>query len=127
MKNEKAIRERYMRDDLSIRLGGLAANLARVESFSSHPDHSQLVEGLIEESKFFIEWTASAADMTVQAELVDLQLVLARWQQRWADIWLDTAERSAVALKAGSWSKRVLALSGIGCDPIQSSSVDRRG
>jgi len=127
MKNEKAIRERFMRDDLPIRLGGLAANLARVESFSGHPDHCQLVESLLEESKFFIEWTASAADMTVQSELVDLQLVLAQWQRRWADIWLDAAERSAVALKAGSWSKRVLALSGIGCTPIDSGPVDRRG
>ena len=127
MKNEKAIRERYMRDDLSIRLGGLAANLARVESFSSHPDHCQLVETLLEESKFFIEWTASAADMAVQAELVDLQLVLARWHHRWLDIWSNTAERSAVALKAGSWSKRVLALSGIGGDSIESSPFDRRG
>jgi hypothetical protein len=127
MKNERIIRERYMQDDLSIRLGGLAANLARVESFSSHPDHRQLVERLLEESKFFIEWTASAADIAVQAELVDLQLVLAQWQQRWADIWSDTAERSAVALKAGSWSKRVLALSGFGGDPIESHPVDPRG
>ena len=127
MKNEKAIRERYMRDDLSIRLGGLAANLARVESFSSHPDHCQLVESLLEESKFFIEWTTSAADMEVQAELVDLQLVLARWQQRWADIWSDTAERSAVALKAGSWSKRVLELSGISPDSVEATAADRRG
>ena len=116
MKNEAMIHERYMRDDLPIRLGGLAANLARVRSFSSHPDHCKLVEGLIEESKFFIEWTASAVDPAIQAELADLQLVLARWQQRWADIWADARERSAVALQAGSWSQRVLELSGIGSD-----------
>ena len=118
MKNEAIIRERYMRDDQAIRLGGLAANLARVGSFSSHPDHCKVVENLIEESKFFIEWTASTADLAIQAELVDLQLVLARWQQRWPDIWADTAQRSAVAQQAASWSRRVLELSGIGSDSI---------
>jgi len=79
-------RERYLRDALPIRLGGLAANLARVKSFSDHPDHREVVESLIDESKFFIEWAAPDADLLVQAALVELQVQLACWQHAWAGI-----------------------------------------
>jgi hypothetical protein len=113
MINQAAIRERYMRDALPIRLGGLAANLARVESFSDHPDHRDVVESLLEESKFFIEWAAPEAELPVQAELVELQIRLAEWQQTWADIWADPMKRSAVAEQARSWSNRVLKLAGL--------------
>lgn len=113
MKEQAAIQERYMQDALPIRLGGLAANLARIESFSDHPDHREVVERLLEESKFFIEWTTPEVSLDVQAELVELQRQLARWQHRWADIWADPAERAAVAKQAGAWSKRVLELSGL--------------
>lgn len=55
------IRERYLRDDHSTRLGGLAANLARVHSFASNRGHLQAVEDLIVESEHFIEWLAPSA------------------------------------------------------------------
>ncbi len=55
MKDWTAIRDRYLRDEFPVRLGGLAANLARIKSFSDHPDHRDAVESLLEESKFFIE------------------------------------------------------------------------
>ena len=67
-------RERYLRDQLSVRLGGLAANLARIRSFSDHPDHRDVVESLLEESKFFIEWTVPDAELDVQTVFVELQL-----------------------------------------------------
>jgi len=44
---------------VSIRLGGLAANLARIESFSNDPKHDEVVLGLVRESQLFIEWTAT--------------------------------------------------------------------
>ncbi len=113
MKDRTAIRERYLRDALSIRLGGLAANLARVKSFSNHPDHRDAVERLLDESKFFIEWTAPEARLEVQAELVELQIQLAKWQYAWSSIWTDPAQRMAIAEQAGAWSERVLKLSGL--------------
>ena len=66
MKNQSAIQERYLHDALPVRLGALAANLARIKSFSSDPEHRDVVEGLLEESKFFIEWTAGDAEPEVQ-------------------------------------------------------------
>lgn len=113
MRDWTAIRERYLRDPFAVRLGGLAANLARVKSFSDHPGHRDVVESLLDESKFLIEWTAPDAGLDVQVELVELQLQLARWQRGWANIWADPVGRSAVAEQAGAWSERVLQMAGL--------------
>ena len=113
MKDWQAIRERYLKDPLPLRLGGLAANLARIKSFSDHPDHGDVVENLLNESKFFIEWTAFHAELELQAELVELQVQLACWQLNWKRIWNDPAERAAVAGKARIWSERILERSGL--------------
>ena len=113
MKNLRAIQERYLRDPVAIQLGGLAANLARVKSFADHPEHQDVIETLLEESKFFIEWTVPETDLKYQAVLVQLQLELARWQLKWADIWTDPGKLTAVANLASDWSKRVLGMSGL--------------
>jgi hypothetical protein len=113
MKDQRAIRERYLQDGMPVRLGGLAANLARIKSFSDHPDHRVVVKGLLEESKYYIEWTGHEAELEVQAELVELQLQLAWWQLRWDDIWADPHQRRAVAEQAEKWSKRMLERSGL--------------
>jgi len=113
MKELKAIQERYLRDELPVRLGGVAANLARVQSFSNHSGHRDVVEQLLNESKFFIEWVAPDTELEFQAELVELQVQLACWQRAWAHIWADPARRAAVAKRSGAWSKRVLEMSGL--------------
>lgn len=113
MKDHATVRERYLRDTLSIRLGGLAANLARIKSFSDHPDHQDVIKSLLEESKFFIEWTASDARLEVQTVLVELQLQLAWWQRHWKGIWADPIQREAVTEQIHKWSKRVLEMSGL--------------
>lgn len=113
MKDWKAIRKRYLRDGLPVRLGGLAANLARVKSFSNHPGHRDVVVNLLEESKFFIEWIAPDAGLELQGNLVELQIQLARWHLNWTDIWTDPARLGAVAEEAGVWSERLLRMSGL--------------
>jgi hypothetical protein len=113
MKDWSSIRERYLRDDLPIRLGGLAANLGRIKSFSAHDASREAVESLIDESKLFIEWTAPEAESHTAAELVGLQVQMARWQHNWSRIWSDPAQRNLMAEQSGAWSKRVLELSGL--------------
>ena len=113
MKDVSALRERYLRDPLPIRLGGLAANLARIQSFSDHPGHGEAVARLVHESKLFIEWTASDAAPSVQVVLADCQRQLARWHLSWNDIWTSPARRAEVASHAGTWSQRVLEASGL--------------
>ncbi|MBW1811725.1 MAG: hypothetical protein JRJ87_26285 [Deltaproteobacteria bacterium] len=113
MKNLTTIKARYLRDDLTTRLGGLAANLARIKSFSNHPDHRDVVSDLLDESKHFIEWTAAEAEYETQVDLLKLQRLLVGWHRVWRDIWSDENNRADVALQAGDWSKRVLEMSGL--------------
>lgn len=113
MRDWTAIRERYLRDGLQIRLGGLAANLSRIKSFAAHEAGREAVESLIDESKFFIEWTAAQAESHTAAELVALQIELAQWQRNWAHIWADPTQRHQIAEQSGNWSKRVLEMSGL--------------
>lgn len=113
MRDVSAIRERYLKDTLPVRLGGLAANLSRVKSFAAHDAGRDAVESLLDESKYFIEWTAADAEVEVAAELVELQIQLAQWQCQWVQIWSDPFRRGQVAEASSVWSKRVLELSGL--------------
>ena len=113
MKDWTAIQERYMRDDLPVRLGGLAANLSRIKSFSTNEASRDTVASLIEESKMFIEWTAAQAEIDVAAKLVELQIQLALWQLQWQSIWTDSVRRSQIAEQSSIWSKQVLEMSGL--------------
>ena len=98
---------------MSIRLGGIASNLARIKTRSKNIDHSDAVVSLIDESKRFIEWTANNADIDTAGELVELQIQLALWQLRWTKIWADPAQRMEVAAQAQIWSDRILERSGL--------------
>ena len=113
MKDWAQIRERYLQDDLSVRLGGLAANLSRIKSFSKNEASQAVVESLIDESKMFIEWTAAQADVHTAEKLVDLQIQLALWQLQWVTIWSDSSKRNQLAEQSAHWSMQVLELSGL--------------
>jgi len=102
-----------MRDELPVRLGGLAANLSRIKSFSANEASRDTVAGLIDESKRFIEWTAAQAEIEVAAKLVELQIQLAVWQLQWQGIWADSAKRMQIAEQSDRWSKQVLEMSGL--------------
>jgi hypothetical protein len=113
MKDWTVIQERYMRDELPVRLGGLAANLSRIKSFSANEASRETVASLIDESKMFIEWTAAQAEINTAAVMVDVQVQLALWQVRWERIWTDPAQRKQIAEQSGIWSKQILELSGL--------------
>ena len=113
MKDWSIIRERYMRDELPVRLGGLAANLSRIKSFSANENSHETVASLIDESKMFIEWTAAQAEINTAALMVDVQVQLALWQIRWDRVWGDPAERKQMAEQSGIWSKQILEMSGL--------------
>ena len=85
----------------------------RIKSFAGHDMNREAVESLIDESKHFIEWTAAEAEVNTVAELVELQVQLARWQRNWGRIWNDPAQRNQVAEQSSAWSKRVLEMSGL--------------
>jgi hypothetical protein len=113
MKDWVAIRERYLRDGLPTRLGGLAANLGRISSFVAHGGSQEVVASLIEESKRLIEWTATEMGVDKAAELVSLQVQLARWELQWPRIRDNAEARGRVAEDGAIWSQRVLEMSGL--------------
>ena len=113
MKNWAAIRERYLRDNLQVRLGGLAADLRRIKSFSSQETSREVIESLIEESKYFIEWTAPEEGIATAGELVAIQIQLAFWQRQWEAVWRDPDRRRQVAVQSQIWSDRLMNLSGL--------------
>jgi hypothetical protein len=113
MKDVQSVKARYLRDALPIRLGGLAANLSRIKSFSIHDHNQKAVRELITESKYFVEWTAQDTAMEVAEELVDLQVQLARWEYSWEQVWGNPDRRIGMSENAADWSRRVLELSGL--------------
>jgi hypothetical protein len=112
MKNLEVIRKRYMQDDLPVRLGGIAANLARIASCALRSEDRQAVQSMLEESEFFIEWTAPEAPLTMQAKLVELQIQIALWYRIWPQAYLDQRERKRLGDQARSWSQDTLMLRG---------------
>ena len=107
--SSSTLRDRYLRDPLAIRLGGLAADLARVASFAENPENAEVVASLLEEGKYFAEWAAPEAPLEVQEQLARVQLQLALWQRRW------TTGRADPGMKgeAKRWSDVLLRLSGL--------------
>lgn len=113
MRNWNVLKERYLRDELPIRLGNLASNLTRIKSRCQNVANRELVESLLQESKLFIEWTARDAEVEIAAELVELQIQLSLWQYCMGRIWDDGSQRMLFAEQAKDWSERVLNLSGL--------------
>lgn len=113
MRVDEVIRRRFMRDDLSVRLGGIAANLARIHSFSDRVEHEDVVASIVNESRYFIEWTAPYIKLEQQVQLVDLQRRLCDWQLSWTQLWATEQRRRAMASESKSWSERVLRMSGL--------------
>ena len=109
-------RERYLRDPLPIRLGGIAANLARIASCADHPQSQPVIASLLYESKFFIEWAAPTAPVEAATRLAELQLALVGWERRLA-LAADPAPRETLIKFAREWSDRILAMSGLLPEP----------
>jgi hypothetical protein len=105
-------RERYLRDPLPVRLAGLAADLGRVASSARHAAGSASVAQMLEESQYFIEWTAAEAGMEIAAELVDIQRMLAAWRRAWPEAQHSPAQRALLAVQSKKWSDQVLGFSG---------------
>ncbi len=104
-------RARYLRQTIPMRLGSVAADLARIASFAEIPANAA-VESLMDESKAFIEWTA--ADLEIDAaRLIEIQRGLARWHFVWLQAQNDANERRKLADQAQAWSDEILGMSGL--------------
>jgi hypothetical protein len=108
-----ALRDRFMRDPLAVRLGNLASSLAQIHSLSGHDGHRGGVAKFVEESALYIEWAAPDATLELQILLLEIQRNLVQWKRQWTALWDDTTRRTEAARKARAWSEQVLAASGL--------------
>jgi hypothetical protein len=113
MKNKEKMRERFLRDSLPRRLGGLAATLARISSSARHATDPAIVLQHLDEAKYMIEWTASDAEPEVAAELVQTQLLITIWQKAWENASKDVHQRTLLSVQAKDWADKTLDASGL--------------
>lgn len=114
MKDLERIHTRFMRDPIPLRLAGLAADLARISSSARRTTGAAQVMEMIEESRYFIEWTAGEIAVDQAAELVDIQVMLTVWKHAWLEAQASQSQRTLLSLQAKKWSDQVLGYSGLG-------------
>ncbi|MCC6499261.1 MAG: hypothetical protein IT313_03230 [Anaerolineales bacterium] len=111
--NKENLRERFLRDPLPKRLGGLAATLGRVSSVARTSSDPANVSRLLEEAKYLIEWTAAEAETEVASELVSMQTLINLWLGAWGNASQNKEQRTLLSVQAKQWSDKVLDFSGL--------------
>ncbi|HKY54584.1 MAG TPA: hypothetical protein VJM08_09775 [Anaerolineales bacterium] len=111
--NKEKLRERFLRDPLPRRLGGLAATLGRISSIARETSDPANVSRLLHEARYFIEWTAAETEPEVAAELVSMQRLITLWLKAWDKASQNKEERTLLSVQAKYWSDRALAFSGL--------------
>jgi len=113
MKNRQKLHERFMRDPIPQRLGGLSATLGRIASSARESSDPAQVASLLDEAKHLIEWTAADTDPEIAAELVAMQRLIVLWQKAWVKIEASREQRILLAAQAKYWSDQTLGFSGL--------------
>ena len=113
MMDKKRLQERFMRDPLPRRLGGLAATLGRISSSARKSSDPAIVSDLLDEARRLIEWTAGETEPEVAAELVRIQILLTVWQKAWETASQNPHERLLLSLQAKDWSDKAVDFSGL--------------
>ncbi|MBC6432182.1 hypothetical protein FM036_16010 [Nostoc sp. HG1] len=105
----------FMQDDVPTRLRRLATHLSQIQSLLTQGSSENLILALVDESRYFIEWTVpdmvKADDIDRACELVDLVRLLTRWLFHWDNIWTDAEQKQSASLQASYWLQRVLEIS----------------
>ena len=108
------LRERFLRDSLPRRLGGLAAILGRISSSARNSTDPNIVSNLLDEAKHLIEWTAAETAPETAAELVRMQTLLTLWQKAWTEASKYPQQRLLLSVQAKDWSDKAVDFSGLG-------------
>ncbi len=105
MKDLKRMRERFIRDESSVRLGNLASDLLRLSKWIQMRHKDEAIVDLMRQIAWLMEWTGDLAS----AELADMQREICRWRR----VWPVEEVRHILALRASQMSNRVLEGSGL--------------
>ncbi|GAB4483975.1 MAG: hypothetical protein OHK0031_07780 [Anaerolineales bacterium] len=113
MMDKEKLRQRFLRDALPLRLGGLSATCARISSSARESLPPQVICQLLDEARYFIEWTAAEAEPEIAAELVQMQRLMTLWRTSWPQSGLQKSQRVLLAAQAKDWSDKALQFSGL--------------
>jgi len=105
MRDLKRMRERFIRDGSSVRMGNLASNLLRLSRWIQTGHNDEAIVDLMREIAWFMEWRGDFAS----AELADMQREICRWRH----VWPVEQARHILALRAFQMSNRILEWSGL--------------
>jgi hypothetical protein len=98
------MRERYLRDKASVRLGNLASSLLRLSKWVQMKQRDESVVDLMREIAWLMEWSGDLASV----EIADMQREICRWRL----VWPIELARSILSFRALQMSNRVLQMSG---------------
>jgi hypothetical protein len=113
MTDEAKLRQRFLRDPLPRRLGGLAATLGRISSSARKSTDPAIVADLLDEAKHLIEWTAGDTEPETAAELVRIQRMISLWQRAWDEASQNPKQRLLLSVQAKDWSDKAVDFSGL--------------
>ena len=113
IQNKEKLRERFLRNSLHQRLGGLAATLGRISSTARSSLDPLIVQNHLREARYLIEWTAAETEPEVATELVSIQRLLTLWLKVWDKTCQIREQRTLLSVEAKQWSDRVLDFSGL--------------
>jgi hypothetical protein len=105
MRDLKRMRERFIRDQSSVRMGNLASNLLRLGKWIQTGHNDGAIVDLMREIAWLMEWIGDSAS----AELADMQREICRWRR----VWPVEQGRQTLALRAFQMSNRILERSGL--------------
>ena len=105
MKDLKRMRERFIRDESSVRMGNLASNLLRLSKWIQTGHNDESIIDLMRQIAWLMEWTGDLAS----AELADMQREICRWRR----VWPVEQARHILTLRAFQMSNRILERSGL--------------
>lgn len=113
MKDMEQLRERFLRDPLPRRLGGLAATLGRISSSARKSTDPNVVANLLDEAKHLIEWTAAETEPESAVEFVQMQVMITLWQRVWEEASQNPKLRLLLSVQAKDWSDKAVDFSGL--------------
>ncbi|NWF91765.1 MAG: hypothetical protein HXY46_02525 [Syntrophaceae bacterium] len=105
MKDLKRMRERFIQDKSSVRMGNLASDLLRLSKWVRTGHNDQAIIDLMRQIAWLMEWTGDLAS----AELADMQREICRWRR----VWPVEKARHILALRASQMSDQILKGSGL--------------
>lgn len=104
------LNERFAKDSVPVRLGGIASDLARLAGLMrSHTNNSSSIENVLMELKLFTEWVAKDINLSAQETVLSLQRNLADWSLN----GFTGARLNDIEKQAQNWSGAILDISGL--------------